>query len=80
MKAVSKYIVVREPDGSEVIETFGTWIIHADYVRSRGVRLAAVVSAGFVSQGGECFGASSSLQKSSRPRVDTALLKQETDE
>lgn len=75
MKAAWKYIVYRNGDGDEVIETFPTTTIHAAYAAQRGVAPARIVSAGFVTGQKECFGASSSLGIASRPRQDSALLR-----
>lgn len=75
MKAAWKYIVYRDADGDEIIATFPTSTIHAEYARRNGVTASALVSAGFVTTDKECFGHSSSLHLRSRPAKDTALLR-----
>lgn len=75
MQAALKYIVYRDADGDEIIATFPTTTIHADYARRNGIAASALVSAGFVTNDEECFGHSSSLHLRSRPRRDTALLR-----
>ena len=75
MTAAWKYIVYRDGEGEEVIETFATTTIHAAYAAQRGVAWTHLVSAGFVTAQKECFGASSSLGIASRPRQDSALLR-----
>ncbi|MGD9816047.1 MAG: hypothetical protein AB7Q23_09425 [Hyphomonadaceae bacterium] len=74
MKAAWKYIVYRDDSGEEVIETFPTNTIHAAYAAQRGIARARIVAAGFVTANKECFGVSTSLGLSSRPRADSALL------
>lgn len=77
MRAERKYIVYRDADGDEMIVTFDQSIIHADFAASRNISPTQIVSAGFVSNDKECFGASSSLHVPSRPRRDSALLRGE---
>lgn len=77
MKAQWKYVVYRDAQGDELIETFGTSVLHADYVVRAGIALGSLVSAGYATSDKECFGASSSLRLNSRPRADTALLRDE---
>lgn len=75
MRANCKYIVWRDSIGDETLDRFGTALIHADYVAHMGIRLADLVSAGYMTAAGECFGASSSLRLSSRPMKDSALAR-----
>lgn len=77
MKAQWKYVVYRDEHGDEVIEMFGTAMLHADYVVRAGIKRATLVSAGYATSDKECFGVSSSLGLGSRPRADTALLRNE---
>ena len=77
MKAQWKYVVYRDKGGDEVIETFGTGMLHADYVVRAGIRRETLLSAGYATSDKECFAASSSLGLGSRPRADTALLRDE---
>jgi hypothetical protein len=79
MRAEWKYIAYKNAEGEEVIVTFDQSIIHADYAAQHNISRAQIVSAGFVTSEKECFGASSSLHVSSRPRHDTALLRGEGD-
>lgn len=79
MRAQWKYIVYRNGDGDEIIVTFDQSVIHADYAETHNIARAQIVAAGFVTDRKECFGASSSLHVSSRPRRDSALLRGETD-
>jgi hypothetical protein len=76
LKAQWKYVVWRTDDGEETIEAFGTGIIHAEYAARSGIRLARIVSAGYATADKECFGGSTSLGLRSRPRQDTALLRE----
>ncbi len=75
MKAEWKYVVYRDDAGDEVIETFGVAVIHKDFVQHAGIAVDRLVSAGFATRDKECFGASTSLSLNSRPRRDTALLR-----
>lgn len=75
MKAQWKYVVYRDSSGDELIELFGTGVIHRDYVICAGIDPASLISAGFVTADKECFGVSSSLGLSSPPKADTALLR-----
>jgi hypothetical protein len=77
MKAEWKYVVYRDDAGDEVIETFGVAVLHKDFVQRAGIALERLISAGFVTRDRECFGASTSLSLNSRPRQDTALLRDE---
>lgn len=78
MKAALKYIVYRDDAGDEVIATFPTSTIHAEFARRNGITAGALISAGFVTSDKECFGHSSSLHLNSRPAKDTALLRDES--
>ncbi len=80
MKAQLKYIVYRDANGMEIIEAFGTAIIHADYVAKHGIPIEWLISAGYATADLECYGASTSLGLSSRPKQDTAMLRDEDDE
>lgn len=75
MQARWKYVCYRDDDGHDVLETFEPSIIHAQYVESEGIARTRLVSAGFATQHGECYGHSTSLGISSRPDQDTALLR-----
>jgi hypothetical protein len=75
MRARWKYIVYLDEDGEEVLETFEPAIIHAKYAENAGVPRGRIVSAGFATAERECYGASTSLGVNSRPRADTALLR-----
>ncbi|WP_395646127.1 hypothetical protein [Terricaulis sp.] len=75
MKAAWKYIVYLDDDGDEAIATFPTSTVHAEYARRHGITSLRLVSAGFVTSDKECFGHSSSLHLESRPKHDTALLR-----
>ncbi len=75
MRADCKYIVWRDTSGDETLERFGAALIHADYVARQGIRRTDLVSAGYMTADGECFGASSSLRLSSRPAKDSALAR-----
>ena len=77
MKAQWKYIVYRKENGDEVIDLFGTGVIHAEYAARAGIPMPALVSAGYATSDKECFGSSISLGLNSRPRRDTSLLKDE---
>lgn len=66
---------MKDDAGDEIIETFGVAVIHKDFVQRAGIALGRLVSAGFATRDKECFGASTSLSLSSRPRRDTALLR-----
>lgn len=79
MKAEWKYVVYRDDAGDEIIEAFGVAVIHKEFVQRAGIALERLVSAGFATRDKECFGASTSLSLSSRPRRDTALLRDEDD-
>lgn len=76
MQARWKYVVYVDADGDEVIEHFEPAIIHASYVEHAGIPRGRVVSAGFATAEGECYGRSTSLHLKSRPAADTALLKE----
>lgn len=75
MQAIWKYVVFRNEAGGEEIATFPTTMLHAGYVEARGLDYEQLISAGFVSEQGACYGASTSLSLPSRPRRDTALLR-----
>ena len=77
MRARWKYVVYIDADGDEVLETFDPEIIHARYVADEGVAIGRLVSAGFATVHGECYGHSTSLNLSSRPHADTALLREQ---
>jgi len=76
MRARWKYVCYVDDDGDEVLETFEPAIIHSRYVESEGIPPGRLVSAGFATAEGECYGQSTSLGISSRPRADTALLRE----
>ncbi len=77
MKAQWKYVVYRDGDGEEIIAVFGAGVVHSDYVQRAGIPRERLVSAGFATADKECFGHSTSLGLASRPRTDTALLREE---
>jgi hypothetical protein len=74
MRARWKYVCYLE-DGDEVLEIFDPEIIHARYVENETIARERLVSAGFATAHGECYGHSTSLNLSSRPHADTALLR-----
>ncbi|MEQ1491024.1 MAG: hypothetical protein ABL932_10795 [Terricaulis sp.] len=76
MRARWKYVCYIGDDGKEVLEAFEPEIIHSQYVENEGIPPASLVSAGFATLHGECYGASTSLGISSRPHQDTALLRE----
>jgi hypothetical protein len=76
MRARWKYVCYVDDDGDEVLETFDPIIIHARYVENEGISPGRLVSAGFATSHGECYGHSTSLGISSRPAADTALLRE----
>lgn len=76
MQARWKYVCYIDEDGDEVLETFEPVIIHARFVEREGIPRGRLVSAGFATAEGECYGQSTSLGISSRPRADTALLRE----
>lgn len=78
MRAQWKYFVYRTDSGDEDFELFGTGVIHADFAARTGIPLGRIVSAGYATADKECFGSSTSLGLRSRPRQDTALLRDET--
>lgn len=75
MQARWKYVCYVGGDGREILETFEPSIIHARYVANEGIDPEKLVSAGFATVHGECYGHSTSLDLSSRPDADTALLR-----
>jgi hypothetical protein len=77
MKAQWKSVVYRDEGGEEVIETFPTNVLHADYAARRNIPKARLIAAGFATADRECFGSSTSLGLDSRTRRDTALLRGE---
>lgn len=78
MKAQWKYIVYRADNGEEDFELFGTAVIHAEFAARAGIPHTSIISAGYATAEKECFGSSTSLGLSSRPRRDTAILRDET--
>lgn len=76
MRARWKYVCYIDDDGDEVLETFDPSIIHARYVENEGIARGRLVSAGFATIHGECYGHSTSLSLSSRPHQDTTLLRE----
>ncbi len=76
MRGRWKYVCYVDEDGDEVLESFDPSIIHSQYVENEGISVASIISAGFATIHGECYGASTSLGISSRPREDTALLRE----
>ncbi|MBX3430153.1 MAG: hypothetical protein KF779_11295 [Hyphomonadaceae bacterium] len=75
MRARWKYVCYADDGGDEILETFEPEIIHSSYVDSRGIKRESLISAGFATIHGECFGRSTSLGISSRPHADSALLR-----
>lgn len=75
MRARWKYVCYLDADGDEVLETFDPEIIHSAYVASERIQQDRLISAGFATMHGECYGHSTSLGISSRPDADTALLR-----
>ena len=76
MRARWKYVCYIDDDGDEVLETFDPSVIHAQYVENEGIVRGRLVSAGFATIHGECYGHSTSLGLSSRPHQDTTLLRE----
>jgi hypothetical protein len=76
MRARWKYVCYVDDGGDEVLETFDPEIIHARYVENENIVRESLVSAGFATVHGECYGHSTSLNLSSRPHADTVLLRQ----
>ena len=76
MRARWKYVCYIGEDGDEVLETFDPSKIHAQYVENQGIGRGRLVSAGFATVHGECYGHSTSLGLSSRPNADTVLLRE----
>lgn len=75
MRAHWKFVCYRDAEGHEVLETFDPGIIHSAYVESECIPRERLISAGFATAHGECYGRSTSLEISSRPDADTALLR-----
>ncbi len=75
MRARWKYVCYVDDDGDEFLETFDPEIIHSRYVESENIARGRLVSAGFATVHGECYGHSTSLNLSSRPDADSALLR-----
>lgn len=75
VKARWKYVCFLDGAGHEVLETFDPEIIHAAYAESEGIPRDRLISAGFATVHGECYGHSTSLGISARPHADTALLR-----
>ncbi|MEZ5959469.1 MAG: hypothetical protein R3C30_03455 [Hyphomonadaceae bacterium] len=75
MRARWKYVCYRDDAGDEVLETFDPEIIHSAYVERERIPRDRLISAGFATMHGECYGHSTSLGISSRPDSDTALLR-----
>ena len=80
-----KYIRTKKEDGTEEIFTFPRAVHHdAFYESVEGIRnqtygnwereFRKVVSAGFVSLNGNCYGESITLKVKSNPAADTKLL------
>jgi hypothetical protein len=76
MRARWKYVCYVDGAGDEVLEIFDPAIIHSACVESEGISRGRLVSAGFATAQGECYGHSTSLGISSRPHADTALLRE----
>lgn len=81
-----KYICTKKADGTEEIFTFSMKINHdcmmeavesiKNQTHNRWIRIHRdIISAGFVSAKGTCFGNSETLGVKSRGDVDTELLK-----
>ena len=75
MRARWKFVCYLDVAGHEVLETFDPEIIHSAYVERERIPLDRLISAGFATVHGECYGHSTSLELSSRPDADTALLR-----
>ncbi|MGD9982180.1 MAG: hypothetical protein AB7H66_16815 [Hyphomonadaceae bacterium] len=75
MRARWKYVCYADADGHEVLETFEPSTLHAAYVSEEGIDRGRLISAGFATADGECYGVSTSLNLPSRPLADTALLR-----
>lgn len=75
MRAHWKFVCYLDAAGHEVLETFDPEIIHSAYVESERIPLERLISAGFATAHGECYGRSTSLDIASRPDADTALLR-----
>ena len=75
MRARWKFVCYLDGSGHEVLETFDPEIIHAAYVERERIPRDRLISAGFATVYGECYGRSTSLELSSRPDADTALLR-----
>ena len=75
VKARWKYVCFLDSSGHEVLETFDPEIIHSAYAESEGIPRDRLISAGFATAHGECYGHSTSLGISARQHADTALLR-----
>jgi hypothetical protein len=75
MRAHWKFVCYVDGGGDEVLETFDPEIIHADYIERERIPRDRLISAGFATVHGECYGHSTSLGISARPDADTALLR-----
>lgn len=75
MRARWKFVCYFDEAGHEVLETFDPEIIHSAYVDRERIPRDRLISAGFATVHGECYGHSTSLGISARPDADTALLR-----
>jgi hypothetical protein len=76
VRAQWKYVCYHDAAGHEVLETFAPEIIHSAYVEQEKIPRDRLISAGFATLHGTCYGHSTSLNLSSRPHADTALLRE----
>jgi len=75
MRAHWKFVCYLDAAGHEVLDIFDPEIIHAAYVERERIPRDRLISAGFATVHGECYGHSTSLGISARPDADTALLR-----
>lgn len=68
-----KYVVYRDDTGAEQLRFFEPSTIHAAFVAQEDIPVERLISAGFATEEGECFGGSNSLNLKSRRDADTAL-------
>lgn len=84
----AKYIVIKSHE-QEFMFTFPELIMHSDMSKAMQTLMdsppywpwphdkSEIVSAGFVTPSGQCYGRSESLNVNSRPAEDTKLLQRE---
>ncbi|MEZ5956480.1 MAG: hypothetical protein R3C27_04625 [Hyphomonadaceae bacterium] len=75
MRARWKFVCYLDAEGHEVLEIFDPEIIHSAYVERERIARDRLISAGFATVYGECYGHSTSLGISARLDADTALLR-----